>query len=396
MNRILAKPRPNWQARVEQHGFLYHTTEQGQPYWDESAYYHFAPAEIDVLEKSTYELSEMCLAVVEQVVKRGSFADFGIPPMYHDWLRRSWDTDELTIYSRFDLLYDGKNPPKMLEYNADTPTALLEAAVVQWYWKQEVGLPGDQFNSIHERLIEAWRRVKDAGIPAVAFASIGGHTEDYITANYMQDVAMQAGLTTQYLPLQQIGWNPARGGFVDLQDRSLPGLFKLYPWEWMLREQFARFLPQGRTRWYEPPWKMLLSNKALLAWLWKMFPDHPNLLEASAEPLQGPYVRKPVLGREGANITIVKDGQVVERTPGDYVEGPFVHQAYWPTPRWHGKTAVLGSWMVNGYACGIGMREDEGAITTNTSRFVPHLFDAAGSRGGSEAGIRADVGRYRG
>ncbi len=35
---------------------------------------------------------------------------------------------------------------------------------------------------------------------------------------------------------------------------------------------------------------------------------------------------------------------------------------------------VIGSWLVNGYACGIGIREDTSPITGNTSRFVPHLF----------------------
>jgi glutathionylspermidine synthase len=36
------------------------------------------------------------------------------------------------LYGRFDLAYRGDGPPKLLEYNADTPTALFEAAVVQW------------------------------------------------------------------------------------------------------------------------------------------------------------------------------------------------------------------------------------------------------------------------
>jgi glutathionylspermidine synthase len=30
--------------------------------------------------------------------------------------------------------------------------------------------------------------------------------------------------------------------------------------------------------------------------------------------------------------------------------------------------------MVNGRASGIGIRESDGLITGNTSRFVPHLF----------------------
>ena len=51
--------------------------------------------------------------------------------------------------------YDGKAPPRLLEYNADTPTALLEASVAQWFWLQDCFPTADQFNSIHERLIDA-------------------------------------------------------------------------------------------------------------------------------------------------------------------------------------------------------------------------------------------------
>jgi glutathionylspermidine synthase len=35
---------------------------------------------------------------------------------------------------------------------------------------------------------------------------------------------------------------------------------------------------------------------------------------------------------------------------------------------------VLGSWLVDGKPCGIGIREPDGYVTTNVSRFVPHLF----------------------
>ena len=44
--------------------------------------------------------------------------------------------------------YDGREPPKATRYNADTPTALYEAAVVQWYWLKDVKPEADQFNSI--------------------------------------------------------------------------------------------------------------------------------------------------------------------------------------------------------------------------------------------------------
>jgi glutathionylspermidine synthase len=374
VERITSPPRSDWQHRVEQQGLVYHSTDDGGPYWDESAYYVFTSSEIDTLEAATLALDKLCLEAVEVILRRNLFDTFQIPAAAIPWLRHSWEVDEHTIYGRFDLLYDGTGPPKLIEFNADTPTALLEAAVIQWFWLKDVAPDADQFNSLHERLIDAWRAFHQVRPGPVTFASATGHVEDYVTVNYLRDVAAQAGIANQYLTMQQIGWNARRRAFVDMQERELACVFKLYPWEWMFREPFAPRLPEARTRWLEPPWKVLLSNKALLPLLWELFAGHPNLLPASWKPLEGWQVRKPTRGREGANIAILNGDDVVEETPGDYGNELCIYQQFQPTPRYDSRAAVLGSWLVNGYACGLGIREDDRAITTNTSRFVPHLF----------------------
>lgn len=383
MQRIQLQPRPDWQRKVESVGLSFHTSHTGEPYWDESACYQFSLAEIDQIELATVALNDLCLEAVEHILRHGLWEEFQIPREFVEFIRKSWDEEEITIVGRFDLLYDGVNPPKLAEYNADTPTSLLEASVVQWHWLQDVAPDADQFNSLHERLIEAWRRVKDEIGAPVTFVSVENHVEDYLTVTYLRDTAQQAGLTTQYLPIRAIGWNSARRTFVDLRERPLGCVFKLYPWEWLLREKFGLHLPGAVTRWLEPPWKSLLSNKALLPLLWELNPEHPNLLPASWDPLPGRCVEKPALGREGANITILEDGKTLYATAGNYA-GPFIYQQYHETPRFDGRTVVLGSWMVNGYSCGLGIREDDSVITSNTSRFVPHRI-----AGKTETGIKA-------
>lgn len=373
MQRLACPPRPDWQARVESHGLEYHTLD-GKPYWDESAYYHFSTGEIDEIERATNVLNDLCLKAVQHVVDTGRFVDFDITPQFADWIEQSWETDELSLYGRFDLAYDGRSPPKLLEYNADTPTALLEAAVVQWFWLQDVHKGRDQFNSIHERLLEFWPRLGAATQGPIHFVSSRGHVEDFMTANYLRDTAMQAGLETVYLPVEDIGWNRARKAFVDLEERPIRTLYKLYPWEWMLAEEFAPHLLEYRVRWLEPPWKVLLSNKAILVVLWELFPECPYLLPAFFEPKTDAYVRKPCQSREGANVQVVRSGKVVHETDGEYGEGPVVYQALAELPSFGGNHPVLGSWVVNGYACGMGIREDASPVTSNLSRFVPHLF----------------------
>jgi glutathionylspermidine synthase len=394
MQRIPVQPRPNWQATVESQGFHFHSIDD-KPYWDESVCYLFTRAQVDQIEAATYALDEMCQQAVQHVIDNDLFHLFQIPPHFVPWVVKSWDQDEFTIYGRFDLAYDGRNPPKLLEYNADTPTSLLEAAVIQWFWFKDVAanpagfstqLPRhlDQFNSIHERLIEGWRAYgqtiagRRASAPALFnptmyFSCLQGNIEDFMTVTYLRDTAQQAGLATEYIDIERIGYNHPRGLFVDLRERPMHNLFKLYPWEWMIREQYAQFLVPTLVHWLEAPWKMILSNKAILPILHELFPDSPHILPAAYEPLPGPHVRKPILSREGANVAMVIGGKTVIETPGPY-GGPHVFQQLQPLPDFQGNLPVVGSWLVNGYACGIGIREDTSPITGNTSRFVPHVF----------------------
>lgn len=374
MRRCTVEPRENWQQTVESQGMHYHTSDDG-PYWDESVYYEFTSSEIDALEAATYELDKMCLEAVELVVANNRFAEFAVPPEFRQYIADSWERDEHTLYGRFDLAFSGDAPPKLLEYNADTPTALLEAAVIQWHWLQDQFPAAQQFNSIHERLLDAWREFQPDLKGRVYFAGMAEHVEDYMTVNYLRDLAIQAGVDTAYIHVEDIGWDPRRRTFTDLQERPITECFKLYPWEWMQREKFGSCLLANSCRWWEPPWKALLSNKAILAVLWELFPDSPYLLECSFEPLaEGTYVKKPILSREGANIQIFDRGRLFLQTDGPY-NGPWVHQAVFPFRAFDDRYfACLGSWMVNGWACGLGVREDESLITGNTSRFVPHIY----------------------
>jgi glutathionylspermidine synthase len=281
--------------------------------------------------------------------------------------------DEIAIVGRFDLAYDGNGPPKLLEYNADTPTSLLEAAVVQWQWMKDTGHGRDQFNSIHERLIEAWKRLP--GNQKVHFAAMTDDIEDFVTTSYLQDTAQQAGLTTAYLDIASLGWDSNRKLFVDETAQPVRRCFKLYPWEWMIRESFGPNIVGDSVSWLEPPWKMLLSNKEILVLLSEMFPGSHYLLPARHEAVGASYVKKPILSREGANVTIVRDGNVVLATDGAYGDQPSVYQELYSFRDFDGNHAVLGSWMVNGYACGIGIREDSTLVTGNRSRFVPHVIE---------------------
>jgi glutathionylspermidine synthase len=373
MNRVTQIPRADWREKAEALGFTYHTHDHG-PYWDESAYYEFSSREIDRLEAAGNALHQLCIDAAQVVIDRGWWTRLGIPERAIPTILASWERDDPSLYGRFDLAYDGVQPPKLLEYNADTPTALIEAAVVQWYWLQERFPGADQFNSIHEWLIETWR---SSGDGRVHFAALEDLPEDTQTTAYLMDTCQQAGRATQWVAIDQLGWDRTQRCFVDAQNARIETLFKLYPWEWMWHESFAEFLPAAANRFIEPAWKLLLSNKGLLPVLWELFPGHPNLLPAYETPvpeLGGSYVKKPRLSREGANVSVFTRGVAVESTGGDYGEEGFVYQGLGPIPDFGGNHPVCGVWVVNHEACGLGIREDTRRITGNLSRFVPHVL----------------------
>ncbi len=375
MRRIASAPRPHWQERVESVGLTWHSPDQ--PYWNESAFYEFSASEVDRLEAATNELEKMTLAAAQHVIDNRLYGRMGIPESAIPLIESSWEAEPPSIYGRFDLAYDGVHPPKLLEYNADTPTSLLEAAVVQWYWLQDVFPKGDQFNSIHERLVALWKELAPC-LPGrcVDFCSLDD-AEDGMTVTYLQDTAQQAGLATSIFPIHEIGWDGQR--FVGPDNRPLESVFKLYPWEWMVREEFGAHVGRAETRWIEPAWKMLLSNKGILPVLWDLYPRHPYLLEAHFDSpgLMMSWARKPLLGREGANITFHQPGRDIQ-TGGNYGEEGFIYQELAPLAVCEDMYSVIGSWLIGheegNAAAGMGIRESDTPVTGNTSCFVPHLF----------------------
>lgn len=376
MKRIEIKPRNNWQKAVEQLGFGFHTTNI--PYWDESAYYSFEMNEVLFIEKATAELWDMCLAAVQHVMDERLYDKFAIPEWMVPYIERTWMEDHPAIYGRFDFCYK-EGQLKLLEFNADTPTSLYEAGIVQWFWLQDFAKDKDQFNSIHEKLIAYWKFLKtylNAG--TLHFTCLKETLEDLTNTEYTRDCAMQAGLETRLVFVDDIGWNSDTKEFVDMEDESMRNIFKLYPWEWLMGEDFGKNILEDSNRafWIEPAWKMILSNKAILPVLWELYPNHPYLLASYFEAGKlTNFVKKPILSREGANINMVRGEQLLAYTEGTYGKEGYIFQELFELPEFNGNYPLIGSWVIGQEPAGIGIREANTLITDNKSRFVPHLIE---------------------
>jgi glutathionylspermidine synthase len=374
------QPRPNWREQFESLGFYFHSIDG--VYWDETRVYHFTLEEIEIIEDATVALHNMCMEAVDVIVRNKRYTELAIPPAFWPLIEKSWTEGQPSLYGRFDLTWNGQGDPKMHEYNADTPTSLIESGVAQWYWLQDVHPQHDQFNSVHEKLVARWGQMfADMEIPPpiVHVACDTSNEEDVGNASYIVETALQARLRCELIDIKDIGWDETQQRFVDVENRHIQALFKLYPWEWLVREEFGQNILVADTRWIEPPWKMLLANKGILPILWELFPNHPNLLPAYFQPdvflASGEkYVKKPLFSREGENVAIMQGNTVLEAEAGRYGEEGFVYQAFAPNALVDGSYLSIGSWVVGDDAAGMALREDATVITKNTSRFMPHYF----------------------
>jgi glutathionylspermidine synthase len=389
MRHIAIEPRRNLAERARAVDFEL-SNGDASPYWDESAYYAFSLPQIEAhLESPTEAPAALCLALVERAARDERILQ-GLKIPRHAWnlIAESWRRGDRSLYGRFDLAYDGNAQARLLEYNADTPTALFEAAVFQWTWLEDaiaarvVPAGSDQFNSIHEKLIARFAEFARAGHTArvLRLAAMPEAAEDRGVVCYLADCATQAGLVTEQIAIGDIG-DAGTGRFLDLEDRAIDLLFKLYPWEWMFADEFSRSASMFGTHFLEPRWKAILSSKGILPLLWEMAPGHPNLLEAYFEDdpararLSGRYARKPRYSREGQNVELVEGASVLEQGGGRYGREGFIVQELARLPAFDGNYPVVGSWVIGEAAGGIGIREDATPITKNTSRFLPHAIE---------------------
>jgi len=328
----------------------------------------------------------------QYVIDNDLFFELGIPFNLIDAIKQSWEEEvHWHLYGRFDLAggIDGK-PIKLLEFNADTPTALFETAIVQWVLLRYNGLDeAKQFNRVYEALKENFQRlvtlsedVSDFSAKyegwQMLFSSIAGSLEDENTTRLLQTAAAEAGWNTQFCYVDEVGFGEDG---IFCEDERYEFWFKLIPWESIAIEEPAlaliltELLQHHRAIVLNPAYTLLFQSKGMLPILWKLFPGHPLLLEASFKPLEGKrQVEKKLFGREGENITIYdKNGKVIDKRDGEYGSFASIYQEFTQLPKdSQGRYYQAGVFFAY-EGCGLGFRRG-GAILDNMSKFVGHII----------------------
>ena len=376
---------------LEKIGFVWHTDN------DESSYLSHQLIQVSEAEAEAYyeagnTLYEMFVAAGEYVVENDMFHEIGIPFNLISQIKESWENEiHWHLYGRFDLAggIDGK-PIKLLEFNADTPTALFETAIVQWAILKQNGMDESrQFNIVYDKLLENFQRLVTLEESVedfteryegwkFLFTAVRGSAEEENTVRLLQHIATEAGYETEFAFMDEVEFDSKEGIFY--QDESYELWFKLLPWEDIAIEEselgalLGDIISNQKAIIFNPVYTLMFQSKGIMKILWDLYPDHPLLLETSFAPLEGKkQVKKPIFGREGGSVSILDaDGSVLLSEKGDYEGFTPVYQAYVELPTDHSGAQYQAGVFYAYESCGLGFRKG-GKIMNNLSKFVGHI-----------------------
>jgi len=377
---------------LESLGFVWHTDS------DESSYISdelvvLSEKEAEAYYEATNTLYDMYVEAAEHVIEHNLFHEIGIPFNLIDVIKESWENDvHWHLYGRFDLAggVDGK-PIKLLEFNADTPTALFETSIIQWAMLKQNNLEEEsQFNGLYEALVDNFKRlvILEEDVSSFEerydgwkflFTSVRGNSEEENTVRLLQHIANEAGYETEFAFMDDVEFDEEEG--ISYQNENYELWFKLIPWEDIALEEsdlamiLKNIIANQKAILFNPAYTLLFQNKGLLKILWDLYPNHPLLLESSFEPLEGQkQVKKPVFGREGGSISILdEDGDVIEHVDDDYDNHKMIYQAYTELPTDTKGDSYQAGVFYAYEACGLGFRKG-GKILDNMSKFVGHII----------------------
>jgi glutathionylspermidine synthase len=345
-----------------------------------------------------------------EVIQRGEtelLLSLGLPAASLEACRLSLDGMPLTAIGRFDFAVTEQGV-KMLEFNSDTPTGIVEAFYVNGHVCRHHGAadPNEGMSAmIGQAFAQAVRAYRSQGYRtgAIVFSSLDWHEEDAGTTRYL---LRNSGLHGSFAPLADLRVLGDRL-YVQKDGKLEPVdlLYRLHALEKLAEEKDEDGYPTGKHMLdliarrklavINPPSAFVAQTKALQALIWNLHetgqfytPEEHDTVEAYMLPTyldnrllhQCDYVRKPIFGREGGAVTIFRsDGTELHRDEEpNYWEQPVVYQRYTELPAVRMETLagmyegslLWGCFLIGGEASAVVARLG-GKITGNLSYYVP-------------------------
>ena len=274
----------------------------------------------------------------------------GLPAGMQEAVREGVQLPWLTALGRFDFVQTVAGW-KVLEYNCDTPSGVVEALAVNGKicaceGRKNPNAAGEEL--LRQAIAESLYIAHRAGLAgAAAFSALGSHSEDAGTMKYWQSLAAE-GL---FVPLEELRYE--RESLTSLVSGEIGCWFRLHPWEIMVKECAVDGFPTGKRVLelvaakkllaVNPPLAALGQSKALQALIWQLYEAEEFLTKQERQLVQTymlptyrqnvflgkvSYVRKPLWGREGGGVTLhAADGSLLAGSRGGWHGAAIYQQA---------------------------------------------------------------------
>ncbi|NEN82814.1 glutathionylspermidine synthase family protein [Paenibacillus elgii] len=378
--------------------------------------YRLERAQLAEMRKAAEALGRIYARTV-RIVQQGEpalLAELGLPPASFGAIRLRFDEDIPTLIGRFDFALTPQGL-KMLEFNSDTPTGIVEAfhangRVCAAYGEEDPneGCSGD-FRQAFKRMLDLYR---EAGYASehVVFSSLDWHEEDAGTTRYLLKQSGIAGaefaaLSDLRVEGDRIWAQPDADDEETAAGCPIDVLYRLHAIEKLAEDRDTDGYPTGehvleliaarKLAIINPPSGFAAQTKALQALIWNLHQAGEFYTEEEHETIEAymlptfmepcfpegtPYVAKPILGREGSGVTIYAgSGDIAEASGEDeYGDQPMVYQQYAELPRIRVETLngpydgrlLWGCFLIDGRSSAVVARVG-GSITNNLSYYLP-------------------------
>jgi glutathionylspermidine amidase/synthetase len=324
------------------------------------------------------ELHKMFLHATEHVISGvdNDYPNFHLPPEIFDQIKISWnESAKKTISGRFDFCLT-QNGIKCYEYNADSASCLLECGLIQNRWAEGVGIGSstrDPNSHLFLRLVNVW---KDSNVKGMLHLLHDKDMEEEYHSLYMKKAAEEAGISCKiYDSIDSFNFD-AEHNIMDTDGDIVKNIWKTWSWQTALNDleskndssgknpRLSDLLFNSKIRVFEPLWTVIMSSKAILPVIWRLYPNHPLLLNSSFELdddlRRKGYATKPINGRCGGNIQLLSPiGSIIEKTDGKWDAMDTMYQEISLLPNYDGDRVQVNAWIIGGNYGGTVLRVDK-------------------------------------
>lgn len=399
MKRVPVALRDDAEARAHESGVfrVERTLQNGERYktWDESSAYIITKNEVDTIIDKVSGIVEMGREAVDFLLD-GEWGTLGLTRPVFEYARNSFDDQEIELFTRYDFAYMGNGQIKLVGIDADAPKMFVETAQSQrtWLWDKFATKAKQhkvtQLNSIPEMTINAFQQLNDLSRTSNMHIldNTASRGRDWIVSSLIKNMAEKGGWNVGRVRLKDLEWDKEKGIWHDGHGDHVTNIYKQFPWDMLLSHGITRdfIAHSGRLeKTFEPAWKTILGNRAMLPALSELYPRSALISPASlsrsqklgdnivSAPISPSISRNEVGLLKGRKFTSwgeeIKDFRGQKNMVYRKLEIPKRYKEEDGTSHF----AYLSVFTVAGNLSGIGIQETKLPLLGLHSTFKPHV-----------------------